>query len=110
MAVELNQTIIPVRDKPAAAAFLGGLLGIRPSAPVARFVPLALANGVSLDYMDLTDDPMSHYAFLVDEATFEVAVDRASSAGLRYFAEPRGGRPGEQYRSETGGRGFFQDR
>lgn len=107
MTAELNHTIVPVRDKHAAAAFLGGILGVQPSAPVARFAPLAMANSVSLDYMDLADSPMSHYAFLVDEGTFEAAFERVSSAGIHYFAEPRGGRPREQYRSEVGGRGFY---
>jgi len=107
LTAELNHTIVPVRDKHAAAAFLGRILGIHPGAPVAQFAPLTLANGISLDYMDLADDPMSHYAFLVDEGTFETAFERVSSGGIQYFGEPRGGRPGEQYRSAVGARGFY---
>ncbi len=107
MTVELNHTIVPVRDKHASAAFLAGILGLTPSEPVARFAPLALANGVSLDYMNLADNPPSHYAFLVGEDTFDAAFTRITAAGLGYHAEPNGDRPGQIYHSRTGGRGVY---
>lgn len=107
MTVELNHTIIPARDKHAAAAFLAGILGIPISPPVARFAPLTLANGVTLDYMDLADEPPTHYALLVSPATFDAAFARIQAAGIAYHAEPSGDRPGEQYRSSSGGRGFY---
>jgi catechol 2,3-dioxygenase-like lactoylglutathione lyase family enzyme len=107
MTVELNHTIVPARDKHASAAFLAGILGIPTSPPVARFAPLMLANGVTLDYMDLGDQPPTHYAFLVSPGTFDAAFARIQAGDIAYHAEPSGDRPGEQYRSRSGGRGFY---
>lgn len=107
MTVELNHTIIPAHDKHASAAFLAGILGIPTSPPVARFAPIELANGVSLDYMDLGDQPPTHYAFLVSPDTFDAAFERIQTARIRYHAEPNGDRRGEVYQNRSGGRGFY---
>lgn len=107
MPIQLNHTIVPARDKHASAGFLAGILGIPTSPDVARFAPLILGNGVTLDYMDLADDPMRHYAFLVSEDDFDAIFARITAAGLRYHAAPNGDLPGEIYRSRTGGRGVY---
>lgn len=107
MTVELNHTIVPGRDKHASAAFLAGILGVPTSPPFARFAPIALANGVTLDYMDLGDKPPRHYAFLVSDDTFDAAFERITAAGIPYHAEPNGERPGELYHPRWGGRGFY---
>jgi catechol 2,3-dioxygenase-like lactoylglutathione lyase family enzyme len=107
MTVELNHTIVPARDKHVSAQFLAGILGIPTSPDVARFAPLTLSNGITLDYMDLADNPMQHYAFLVSEDTFDATFERIRAAGLTYWADPHREQEGEIYHSRTGGRGVY---
>jgi len=107
MSIQLNHTIVPARDKHASAEFLAGILGIPTSPDVARFAPVTISNGVTLDYMNLADKPPQHYAFLVSEDTFDAVFARITAAGLRYHADPNGDLPGEIYHSRTGGRGVY---
>ncbi|WP_433515155.1 VOC family protein [Nonomuraea sp. CA-143628] len=110
MSIQLNHTIVPARDRHASAEFLAGILGISASPDVARFTPLTLSNGVTLDYMNLADNPMQHYAFLVSEGTFDATFERIRAAGLTFWADPHRRQEGEVYRSRTGGRGvYFSD-
>ena len=52
MAVQLDHTIVPVRDKVASATFLTEILGLDPPQPFGPFLCVETANGVSLDYDD----------------------------------------------------------
>jgi catechol 2,3-dioxygenase-like lactoylglutathione lyase family enzyme len=121
MTIELNHTVVPARDKWTSARFLAGMLGIPTGAPVARFAPVPLGNGVTLDYMDLADGPPDglqrvehafipgHYAFLVSDEVFDAALARLTAAGVVYHARPDGTGPSQLYQSE-GGRGlYFRD-
>lgn len=50
-----------------------------------------------------------HYAFLISEADFDTVFGRIKDRGLDYWADPRGGRPGEINHND-GGRGvYFRD-
>ncbi|MEV6012646.1 VOC family protein [Streptomyces sp. NPDC051976] len=112
MSVELNHTIVRVRDKHAGAAFLAGILGLRTGAEFGPFVPLTLGNGVSLDYLEYRDPAdfrPQHYAFLVDEAEFDAAFGRIREAGIEFYADPGHQVPHEINR-RWGGRGvYFED-
>ena len=52
MAVQLNHTIVAVRDKRISATFLAEILGLATPAPVGPFMCVETANGVSLAYDD----------------------------------------------------------
>jgi hypothetical protein len=52
MAVLLNHTIVPAKDKRAASAFLADVLGLEPPRPFGPFMCVETANEVSLDYDD----------------------------------------------------------
>jgi catechol 2,3-dioxygenase-like lactoylglutathione lyase family enzyme len=118
MTIDLNHTIVPARDKWVSARFLAGVLGIPTGAPVARFAPVPLSNGVTLDYMDLADGPPDgapraehafipgHYAFLVSDEVLDAALARLTAAGVAYHAQPDGSEPSQLYNS-GGGRGFY---
>ena len=76
MPVELNHTIIPATDKWASATFLAGILDLEAGPEWAHFVPIRLANGVTLDFAEATGFRPQHYAFLVSEAEFDAALAR----------------------------------
>jgi catechol 2,3-dioxygenase-like lactoylglutathione lyase family enzyme len=106
VTIELNHTIVGCRNKQRSASFLAEILGLRTSPPFARFLPVAVDNGVTLDYLEVVDPQPQHYAFVVDDDTFDAAFARIVAAGIRYHAEPNGDRPGELYRRH-GGRGVY---
>jgi catechol 2,3-dioxygenase-like lactoylglutathione lyase family enzyme len=108
MTIELNHTIVQARDKRASAAFLATILGLEVGADFGRFVPVAVANGVTLDYMTAADPQPQHYAFLVDDEEFDAAFARIQEQGLDYYAEPGGDGHGE-INTRWGGRGVYFD-
>ena len=107
MAVELNHTIVTVRDKHATGEFLTRILGLPAPTTFGPFVVVELANAVSLD---LADDhgPVvpRHYAFLVGEEEFDAIFARIREAGLPYWADP-GQRRGGEINTNDGGRGLY---
>ena len=110
MSVELNHIIIPARDKRASAEFLAGLLGVEAGPQWGPFIPVRVANGVTLDYQDFSEDFLSHHcAFLVTEPEFDAIFSRIEEARLTYYADPARRQPGEINRL-YGGRGvYFED-
>jgi catechol 2,3-dioxygenase-like lactoylglutathione lyase family enzyme len=109
MAVELNHTIVAARDKRAAATFLTDLLGLPAPASFGPFLVVPLNNGVSLDFMDTSEDIRpQHYAFLVSEAEFDAIFGRIRARNLPYWADPRHHQPGE-INTRDGGRGVYFD-
>ncbi|MDQ4103168.1 MAG: VOC family protein [Actinomycetota bacterium] len=109
MAVELNHTVVPARDKLASAMFLTDLLGLPAPTSFGPFLVVTLGNGVSLDFVDASDDiSPQHYAFLVSEAEFDSIFSRIQAQELEYWADPSHNRPREINRRD-GGRGVYFD-
>lgn len=104
MAVLLNHTIVPVRDKKESADFLAEILGLDPPVPFGPFMCVETANEVSLDFDDRWEVTHSHYAFLVSEDEFDAIFARVTARGLRYWADP-----GHQQEGviNSNGRGFY---
>ena len=110
MSVELNHTIIWCADKARSAAFLTGILGLPPARTFLHFLVVDLANKVSVDYYQ-KEGPVApqHYAFLVDDGTFDAAYARIRADGVPHWADPARTRPGE-INTYYGGRGlYFED-
>jgi catechol 2,3-dioxygenase-like lactoylglutathione lyase family enzyme len=109
MSIELNHTIVGATDSHASARFLADILGLAIGADVGHFVPVRLANGVTLDYMNKSQVAPQHYAFLVSDDEFSAAFARIRAGGLTYFADPGFQQPGE-INTRWGGRGvYFHD-
>lgn len=112
MGVQLNHTIVWAGDKAASAAFLAGVLGLPVGDRAGPFLPIRLTNDVTLDFADVADfgqpTPVApqHYAFLVDDATFDAALARIRDARVGYWADPLRRRPGE-INHDHGGRGVY---
>jgi catechol 2,3-dioxygenase-like lactoylglutathione lyase family enzyme len=107
MAVQLNHTIVSVRDKFEAAKFLTDILGLPEATTFGPFAVVELSNGVSLDFAD-DHGPVvpRHYAFLVDDAEFDAIFGRIQERGLDFWADPSQTRPGEINHND-GGRGVY---
>ncbi|MCH0563677.1 MULTISPECIES: VOC family protein [unclassified Streptomyces] len=109
MTVRLNHTIVAAHDRQASARFLADILGLEVSPPYGPFIPVAVPNGVTLDYM-ATEGRIApqHYAFLVSEDDFDAIFGRVREAGLTYWADPLHRHPGEINHND-GGRGVYFD-
>ena len=107
MAIQLNHTIVNVRDARKSAVFLTELFGLPPAKPFAHFLTVAMANGVTLDFCDADYAPEpQHYAFLVSEAEFDAIFGRLRASGIDYWADPARRQKGEINR-HFGGRGVY---
>lgn len=110
MTVQLNHTIVAAHDKETSARFLADILGLEVSPRYGPFIPVAIPNSVTLDYMD-TEGAITpqHYAFLVTEAEFDTIFARIRETGLMHWADPSHRRPHE-INTNDGGRGtYFED-
>lgn len=76
MSVVLNHTIVPVTDKQAGARFFANLLGLRIREQAGPFVPVEINADLTFDFDDRHDVQAGHYAFLIDDATFDAVVER----------------------------------
>jgi catechol 2,3-dioxygenase-like lactoylglutathione lyase family enzyme len=106
MAVELNHTIVPARDKHASAQFLADILGLPVGAEIGPFVQVELSNGVTLDFMNHANVSSQHYAFLVDDATFDAGRQKLLDHGVETWADPDHTVPGG-INTRWGGRGVY---
>jgi catechol 2,3-dioxygenase-like lactoylglutathione lyase family enzyme len=107
MAVQLNHTIVHVRDKEESARFLVEILGLEPPTRYGPFLVVRVDNDVSLDFAD-DQGPQhpQHYAFLVGEEEFDEILARIVDRGLTYWADPWHHRP-NQINTNDGGRGLY---
>ena len=108
-SVELNHTIVGVRDRDASAAFLAHVLGLEVGTAWGPFLPVPTGNGVTLDFVTLpphVDVTPQHYAFLVPEEAFDGIFARLTATGGEYWADPARRQPG-QINHNDGGRGVY---
>ena len=107
MTIQLNHTIVRVRDKQESAAFFAEILGLPEPTAYGPFLVVELSNEVSLDFAD-DHGPASpqHYAFLVDEFDFDEIFERIKKRNLPYWADPFKRRPSE-FNTNDGGRGVY---
>ena len=112
MTITFNHTIVATHDKKRSATFLTELFELPAPEPFGHFLTVTLANGVSLDYAEVSADHEirpQHYAFLVSEDEFDDIYGRIKRCGLDHWADPGASRPGEINHND-GGRGvYFQD-
>lgn len=92
MTITLNHTIVPATDKQRSARFLAGLLGLPTAPPSGPFAPVRVNDDLTLDFDDRGTVVPGHYAFLVDDATFDAALARlAADPASTYGAGPEHG-------------------
>jgi catechol 2,3-dioxygenase-like lactoylglutathione lyase family enzyme len=107
MTIQLNHTIVQVRNKVASARFYTELLGLPEAQPYGPFMVVALPNDVSLDFLDVRSDVSTqHYAFLVDDAEFDAIFARIRERELDYWADPGHQEPG-RINHNDGGQGVY---
>ena len=109
MAIVLNHTIVPARDKKAAAHFFAEIFGLK-TEPLSYFAPVRINDQMTMLFSDeYTDFESHHYAFHVSDAEFDTIFGRIKAAGLAYGSDP-GHLANGKLNDWGGGRGvYFKD-
>ena len=88
MAITLNHTIVPARDKEAAAREFAQLFGLPYGGPGEHFAPVKVNDGLTFLFDEDRDFRSHHYAFHVSDAEFDTILARVREAGLAHGSAP----------------------
>lgn len=108
MAITLNHTIVPARDKEAAARFFAEIFGLE-RAKGSHFAPVRVNDQLTFLFDTSSAFESHHYAFHVSDAEFDAIFARVKAAGLAFGSAPWSLEDGE-LNDWGGGRGvYFKD-
>jgi catechol 2,3-dioxygenase-like lactoylglutathione lyase family enzyme len=109
MSVRFNHMMIAAHDRRASARFFSELFGLPDPEESGMFAVVRLADDALLLYAEPgIAFPGQHYAFLVDDRTFDALLERIRARGVTHWADPRRRRVGE-INTNHGGRGVYFD-
>ena len=109
MAITLNHTIVPARDKVAAANFFADLFGLKVDGDSAHFAPVRINDTLTLLFDQDTDFESHHLAFHVSDQEFDAIFGRVKQAEIAYGSAPWSLDDGK-LNDWNGGRGvYFKD-
>ena len=109
MTIELNHTIVPARDKVAAAQFFAKIFGLRYEPSQSYFAAVRVNESLTLDFSNSEEIESHHLAFKVSEDEFDAIFGRIRSESIAYGSEPYSLEDGK-INHRGGGRGvYFRD-
>jgi catechol 2,3-dioxygenase-like lactoylglutathione lyase family enzyme len=109
MAITLNHTIVPARDKEAAARFFARIFGLKFDGKSGHFAPVRVNDALTLLFDQENAFESHHLAFHVDDAAFDAILGRVRETGLAYGSAPWTITDGK-LNDWNGGRGvYFKD-
>ena len=109
MPVHFDHLLVAAHDKRQSAEFFAEIFGLDAPLEAGFFVTVRLHDGVELSFAEpRVEFPGQHYAFLVDDETFDQILERIQARGITYWADPRMQFPG-QINTNHGGRGVYFD-
>src|SRR5581483_6248005 len=109
MAITLNHTIVPARDKDSSARFFADIFGLTYNGPTGHFAPVRVNETLTFDFDDADSFEIHHYAFHVSDSEFDTILKRVQEAGLAYGSDPWNLENGK-LNDWNGGRGvYFRD-
>ena len=115
MTITLDHTIVPARDKVAAAKFFAEIFGLKVKPGEGYFAQVQINESLTFDFADDPERKQTaaveghHYAFHVSEAEFDAIFDRVKAKGLAYGSEPYAHTNGQIYNRHRGRGFYFQD-
>ena len=106
MAILLDHTIVPAKDKLASAKFFAEIFGLKVKPGEGYFAQVQVNDSLTFDFADETEPQSHHYAFHISDAEFEAIYRRVKAKGLPYGSGPYNHTDGKIY-TRRGGRGFY---
>jgi catechol 2,3-dioxygenase-like lactoylglutathione lyase family enzyme len=107
MAIRLDHTIIPAKDKMRSARFFAEIFGL--TVKPGHFAQVQINDSLTLDFADEPEEWAArghHYAFHVGEAEFDAIFERVKARGIPYGGGPHSHTDG-RINTRRGGRGFY---
>lgn len=109
MTIVLNHTIVPARDKVAAARFFAEIFGLNFKEPDDHFAPVRVNETLTLLFDTERSFESHHYAFHVTDPEFDAIFERIRKAKLAFGSAPWSIDDGK-LNDWNGGRGvYFED-
>jgi catechol 2,3-dioxygenase-like lactoylglutathione lyase family enzyme len=109
MAIKLNHTIVPAKDKEAAAKFFAKIFGLPYNGATGHFAPVQVNDELTLDFDNADSFDVHHYAFHVSDDEFDAIFKRVQDTGIEWGSDPWSP-SNRQLNSRKGGRGvYFRD-
>jgi len=109
MTIELNHTIVPVRDKEKSARFFAHIFGLQYEGSAGHFAPVRVNDRLTPDFDEDGSFEPHHYAFHVSDDEFDAIFQRVQQAGLAYGSHPWDAE-NRKLNDWNGGRGvYFRD-
>ena len=87
MTITLNHTIVPARDKTAAAKFFADIFGLKRGRG-SYFAPVRVNKSLTLLFDDDTKFESHHLAFHVSNREFDAIFGRISAAKIAFGSAP----------------------
>jgi catechol 2,3-dioxygenase-like lactoylglutathione lyase family enzyme len=106
MAIMLDHTIVPAKDKRAAAEFFAEIFGLEVKPGGGYFAQVQINDSLTFDFADNPEPRSHHYAFHISEPEFDAIFARVQAKGLPYGSAPYDHTNGQIY-TRRGGRGFY---
>ena len=106
MAITLNHTIVPAKDKEESARFFARIFGLSYDGPAGHFAPVVVNDTLTMDFDDRDVLESHHYAFHVDDEDFDAVFGRIKAENITYGSGPRD-LDDMQINTRRGGRGFY---
>ncbi|MGD0420066.1 MAG: VOC family protein [Xanthobacteraceae bacterium] len=108
MTITLNHTIVPARDKAAAAKFFAHIFGLKRGRSH-YFAPVKINKALTLLFDDDDKFESHHYAFHVSNREFDTILRRVKAAKVAFGSAPWS-RDDGKLNDWGGGRGvYFRD-
>ena len=116
--IRLDHTIVPAKDKFAAAQFFADIFGLTVQAGEGPFAQVQINESLTFDFADVPEpsagagsDPRRgreshHYAFHISDAEFDALFERVKAKGIAYGSGPYRHTDG-RINTRRGGRGFY---
>jgi hypothetical protein len=82
MGIALNHTIVPAKDKEAAARQFAQLFGLAYEGVGEHFAPVKVNDTLTFLFDDGADFESHHFAFHVSDPEFDAVFHRVQEAGL----------------------------
>jgi len=109
MGITLNHTIVPARDKKAAARWFAQIFGLAFDGGSGHFAPVRVNETLTLLFDQEASFESHHYAFHVSDAEFDRIFGRVKDAKITYGSAPWSLEDGK-LNDWNGGRGvYFKD-
>jgi catechol 2,3-dioxygenase-like lactoylglutathione lyase family enzyme len=113
MAIVLDHTIVPAKDKVTSAQFFAEIFGLTIKLGQSDFAQVKVNESLTFDFANNTrfnrTAQRHHYAFYVSEAEFETIFGRVKAKGLLYGSGPYSHADRQIYTRQRGRGFYFED-